>query len=80
MNFERHTDPIDEANALAALIADSAIAQARNALAPESHPDFDGEHCIDCDILIPEARLALGKIRCVDCQSLLEIRKKRFGD
>ena len=41
---------------------------------PESHPDFDGVHCVepDCEIEIPTARLALGKVRCVDCQELLE--------
>lgn len=36
--------------------------------APESHPDFDGLHCLDCEAEVPAARLALGRIRCVDCQ------------
>lgn len=36
--------------------------------ARESHPDFDGEHCIDCEIEIPWQRLALNRIRCIDCQ------------
>jgi RNA polymerase-binding transcription factor DksA len=38
----------------------------------ESHPDFDGEHCIDCEDDIPAERLAMGKIRCVPCQLVLE--------
>ena len=39
---------------------------------PESHPDFDGENCVACDEAIPPARLALGKVRCVECQARLE--------
>lgn len=48
--------------------------RARGKSAPESHPDFDGSHCVEenCGIPIPKARLALGKVRCVDCQSLKE--------
>lgn len=74
---ERHADPIDEATALAAALTDSAIAAARLANAPESHPDFDGETCIDCGDDIPKDRLALGKIRCIRCQTVLEHRKKQ---
>ena len=42
--------------------------------APESHPDFDGVHCVeqDCGAEIPEARIVLGKVRCVECQQRLE--------
>ena len=43
--------------------------------APESHPNFDGLHCLDCDDEIPPARLALKRIRCVLCQGLLERRR-----
>lgn len=53
--------------------------RARQMARPETHPDFDGEHCLDCDIEIPEPRLKLGKIRCVDCQQLLEDREKRHS-
>lgn len=75
--FERHADPIDEAAALSAALADSAIEAARRATAPESHPDFDGESCIDCGDDIPQGRLALGKIRCVHCQTVKEHREKQ---
>ena len=35
---------------------------------------WDGIHCVepDCEIELPEARAALCRIRCVDCQVLLE--------
>jgi len=39
-------------------------------------PDFDHLHCYDCDEEIPHERLALGKVRCVTCQTLLERRAK----
>lgn len=50
---------------------------ARKLNAPEKHSSFDGKHCIDCDITIPQKRLELNKIRCVDCQLFLEEEKKR---
>lgn len=44
----------------------------REALAPQKHPGFNGHDCIDCEEPIPEARLAMGRIRCVECQSRRE--------
>lgn len=79
MMTERHADPIDEANATAAALTDGAIAAARRANAPETHPDFDGETCVECGEDIPKERLALGKIRCIGCQSILELRQKQQG-
>ena len=43
--------------------------------APESQPgwsDWDGQHCVDCDEQIPPLRLKMSRIRCIDCQELLE--------
>lgn len=77
--LERHADPIDEASALAASLTDGAIAAARRANAPETHPEFDGETCIDCGSDIPPARLAMQKIRCVHCQTTLEHRGKQHA-
>jgi RNA polymerase-binding transcription factor DksA len=51
---------------------DSAIRAAAARTAPETHPDFDGEHCVECDTEIPAGRLALGKVRCTYCQTLKE--------
>ncbi len=75
---ERSADLIDEANALAASLTEGAIAAARRANIPESHPDFDGETCVSCGDDIPEVRLKMGKMRCVRCQQEIEIRKKQF--
>lgn len=51
--------------------------RARELNRPQVHPDFDGEHCIECDIQIPPARLQAGRIRCVDCQEEVESEARR---
>lgn len=42
--------------------------RARELNRPQTHPDFDGVHCLECDVEIPQKRLEAGRIRCVDCQ------------
>jgi RNA polymerase-binding transcription factor DksA len=54
---------------------DAAIYKASSNAAPEKHEDFDGEHCVICDEPIPLARLGLGKVRCVECQTNKEKRR-----
>lgn len=51
--------------------------QARGKSDPEFHPDFDGEHCVGCEDVIPKIRLILGRVRCVPCQEILESKKAR---
>lgn len=46
-------------------------------LAPQSHPDFDGVHCVDCGVDIPPQRLAWGRIRCTECEEYL-VRDNRL--
>lgn len=55
------------------------IQKIREALAPETHPDFDGETCVDCGNDIPKQRLAMGKVRCVYCQNIIETKQKMYG-
>lgn len=72
-------DEADIASAFEMALTNRAIEETRAKAAPESHPDFDGESCLDCgDTIIPE-RLALGRIRCVICQERLEKKGKMFG-
>ena len=52
-------------------------ARAINLNKPEVHPDFDGTHCVECWDDIPPPRLALKKVRCVECQNDLEIKNKK---
>ena len=65
-------DPIDIANDRAAAFTENAERRARGKSGPETHPDFDGRNCVDCGEAIPAARLALGKVRDVECQQKLE--------
>lgn len=62
------------------------IKRAQLALLPEKdlrfangnlmYPEFDGESCVGCGDTIPEGRLALGKVRCVICQTIKERKAK----
>lgn len=79
IDYDDVYDEADIASALEMGFIAKALADHKTKVAPESHPDFDGEHCIDCDAEIPEVRLNMGKIRCVDCQSELELRNKLKG-
>ncbi|MDI6976631.1 hypothetical protein [Serratia sp. Se-RSBMAAmG] len=80
INYYSVTEVSDEAD-LAQLIQLNESAylqeQARKANAPESHPDFDGVHCVDCDDTLPEVRLKAGRVRCTTCQSDIEKRAKK---
>lgn len=53
------------------------VTNARNALAPQHHEDFDGVHCIDCAAQIPQVRLDAKRIRCTYCESVVEKKAKR---
>jgi hypothetical protein len=66
------SDNLDKAAELQQLYNDANIARVRAAAAPETNPDFDGETCVACGTdMIPE-RLAMGRIRCVLCQTAKE--------
>jgi RNA polymerase-binding transcription factor DksA len=75
MSLERQPDKFDRASDLEALQRDNAIKAVQRNL-KESHPDFDGESCLDCADLIPPLRLAMCRIRCVSCQAALEHQNK----
>lgn len=42
------------------------------AMEPQRHPNFDGANCAVCADPLPALRLAMGKVRCVYCQTRLE--------
>lgn len=72
-------DEADQASLIQMSETRQAIAKVTAKLAPETHPDFDGENCVKCGEEIPPARLALFKVRCVHCQSELELKGKLFA-
>lgn len=69
-------DNLDRAAELQGAINDAGVARAAAATAPQTHPDFDGEHCVTCDADMPAARLALGRMFCVGCQTKIERKQK----
>lgn len=68
-------DPVDRADQEIDALHQSGMIKVSKALAPETHPDFEAPYCLDCAEIIPDARLAWGRIRCVFCQTKLEKAK-----
>lgn len=71
---DRLTELIDAAQNQQRENEERALKNVRARMAPESHPHFDGSHCVeaDCEALLPKARLLDGRIRCVECQTRIE--------
>lgn len=65
-------DIIDDAQAYNEFYQQVALKNQQAKVAPESHPDFDGLHCVDCEEEIPALRLLMSRIRCVGCQEYKE--------
>lgn len=72
-------DEADIASALEMGFIAHALEAHKSKVAKETHPDFDGESCIDCGDEIPQLRLNMGRIRCVHCQEALERKNKLHG-
>lgn len=77
---EKYTEQIDQANQITEEFTASHIHRIQQRNKPEQvqNPDGSWPHteCIDCEDPIPEGRLALGKVRCIDCQELKEKYEK----
>lgn len=75
----READEMDMASNMEIMFTESAIHAVQCLTAPQKHPDFDGENCLDCAEPIPTERLSMFKIRCVCCQTAVEEADKRRG-
>lgn len=75
MSGDNHSDNLDQAAFIQDIINNTGVAKAALQVAPQTHPDFDGKNCVNCEDSLPKVRLTMGRIRCVACQTLLE--KKR---
>lgn len=77
----RCADENDRASAIEQQINEENVSggleKARSMMSPQQHPDFDGETCVECGEDLPKERLMMGRIYCVECQSLKEQRYKR---
>lgn len=75
--MERTADELDMAADLQQRANDDGLARVRLQLV-QSHPDFDGVHCIepDCGEELPAVRIAYKRVRCAACQTEVERREK----
>lgn len=69
------SDSLDHAAVIQDVMNSAGILASALRVAPQSHPDFDGKSCIKCGCEIPTSRLSMGRIRCVNCQTILEKRR-----
>ncbi len=75
---EAFADENDRASMIELQNNQEALERARQLVSAETHPEFDGSHCVVCDAKIPKARLALMKVRCVECQSRIEAGSRMY--
>lgn len=72
-------DDLDRAADLTQQLNDMALADVRGKARPQQTQNADGTwpspYCVECEEEIPLARLNLGRIRCIDCQQVLERRR-----
>lgn len=75
-------DEVDFANELAHRETENRLYLARKLAVPEQEKvDGTWKHvdCIDCGEPIGQARLELGRTRCIECQTALEGRNRFWG-
>lgn len=74
----KNPDVLDQAQEITDFMREKTVDLIRQHAKPEQHPDFDGKHCVepDCEVEIPDERLAMGKVRCVPCASRIEQKNR----
>lgn len=76
-------DPLDFAARLTETLARASEDAIRRLAQPEQVRDADGNwprsSCVDCDEPIGTDRLEQGRVRCIDCQTILEKKKTMFA-
>lgn len=70
-------DVIDDAQEYNEIYQAAAFAAHAKKMRPQSHPDFDGSHCVECDCDIPPQRLSWGRIRCTECEDIQQRLNRR---
>jgi RNA polymerase-binding transcription factor DksA len=76
-----HADPLDHASDLAQVQRDEAWKAHQRIVKPEQTQNADGSWpitlCVDCGSPIEPARLNMARVRCLECQTVLEKRRRR---
>jgi RNA polymerase-binding transcription factor DksA len=76
VEHSKSSDIADQASETAEVFANASIEEARRRLLPQVYHGFDGKHCVECHAVIPDARLAMQRVRCTPCESELEQARK----
>lgn len=76
---EHSADMYDQAAAVSELLLEAALARQADKMAPQTHPDFDGAHCLDCGVPMPATRLIASRIRCTECETIKEQKDRQFA-
>ncbi len=76
MIFEKSSDVLDMASQLQEQQNEQAIDRMRAIPKVQTHPDFDGAHCVECEVDMPAERLAAGRVRCTACETVVEAKLK----
>lgn len=79
---DRCADMIDAASAITETFTRNSEAAARAKAAPQQKQNADGTWPVtecECGVEIVPARLALGRIKCVACQTEQELRERQYG-
>ncbi len=76
--LEKTADDIDRASMQEAAFTVASIKDIQKNLEAQKHPDFLTPFCLDCGVTIPAKRLEAGRIRCTDCETLIEAESKLF--
>ena len=83
LSDNQFSDEIDRANFIADMANQEAVNHYRLLAAPEQTRDTSGnwetEECVDCGEDIGAARLNLGKIRCISCQTIKEKKERNYA-
>jgi RNA polymerase-binding transcription factor DksA len=79
--MDSFADDNDRASFIEEAARDAGLDRVRQAAKPEQQQNEDGSWPVtecQCGEPIEEGRLALGKIRCIECQTKLEQRRKNY--
>lgn len=83
MSDSQFSDEIDRANFIADMANQEAVEHYRYLARPEQQKDAEGNwetsECVDCGKDIEDGRLAMGKVRCFDCQTIKEKKERLYA-
>lgn len=83
MSDNQFSDEIDRANFIADMANQEAVKHYSLLAAPEQKRDENGqwetEECVSCGEDIKPARLLMGKIRCITCQTIKEKKERNYA-